>query len=202
MGQKITEKLIEKDCQVIVPMLNSESKPQGLHAENLTSIPWNPASWFSAKTVVRETIRRFHQLDAAWILHNPKLDFRPFAEIGNAHIEQVLENTVKGSLAITREIILALNTSGGFLGLVATHGSGGAMNALTEGAFLGFAKTFIKETSSKIWSCGIQCSSPEIDAFADTLLRVWEDRPDKFRGRWYKHTGDRRLFGKFSEFPV
>ena len=205
MGAKLIEKLLEKDYRVAAStdISSKEVMPPKLTSENLVRLVWNPGSWFSAKTVAREVIRKYQRLDAAWILHCPPWDLRSFADIGSADIERVLEHVVKGAIALTREILPLLEETSGFLGLIAAHGSGGALNALAEGAFLGFAEAIIKETSPRIWSCGMQSPSPDDAAFTESIVNLCEDRPPKLRGRWYCHTGKPRMLGQtsFSDSP-
>lgn len=196
-GRKLVEKLLARGCRVVAAVAGKGTETSKTDTEKLTVFTWNRASWFSTKTVVRETLRLFHRIDAAWILHGPTQNFKPFAEIGTSDIEEALEQTIKGSIALARELLFSFNSTDGFMGMVLPHSSGGpdgTMAALTKGAFIKFTGAFIKEAEQTVWACGMQSSSPDADGFTSAMLRLWDEKPAKLRGRWYRHRDRQRLF--------
>ena len=193
-GRKLIEKLLMRGCRVIAPVAGKETETNVTGTENLNVLTWNRASWFSAKTVIRESISLYGRIDAAWIVHRPSRDTRSFFESGSSDIEAVLEKDVKGSLAIIRDLLPHLESSAGFLGMVVPHGSGGPMAGLSQGAFTGFTGAFIREAGPGLWTCGINSSSPDADGFTTALIRLWDEKPSRLRGRWYHYSEGRRLF--------
>jgi hypothetical protein len=106
-----------------------------------------------------------------------------FSEAGSGDIEAMLEQSVKGSVALTREVLPALRTSGGFLGMVLPHrigGSQGPLDALAEGAFAGFGGAVIRETDPSVWACGFASSSPDAEGFTSAVLEKWDERPANY----------------------
>ena len=196
-GRKLIEKLLTRGCRVIAPIAGKETETNDTGTENLTVLTWNRASWFSAKTVIRESIRLYGRIDAAWIVHRPSRVTRSFFESGSSDIEAVLEQDVKGSLAMIRDLLPHLESSAGFLGMVVSHGSGGPggpMAGLAQGAFTGFTGAFIREAGPGLWTCGINSSSPDADGFTTALIRLWDEKPSRLRGRWYHYSEGRRPF--------
>ncbi len=197
-GRKLIEKLLARGSQVVAPVAGKETDTKETGTPNLTVLTWNRSSWFSTKAVIREIIRRFDKIDAAWVLHQPTPSVQDFSEVGSSDIETVLEQSVKGSAALVREIIPLLEASGGFLGMVVPHRSGGApgpLDALALGAFTGFSGSLIRETDPSLWACGFFCNSPDAEGFTADLIRLREEKPGKLRGRWYKYADGRRPFG-------
>ncbi len=202
LGRKMIKHLLDMNCRVIVPVdgdkMTVVSKTE---TDNLTVINWNRASWFSTKTVIRETLRLFHRIDAAWVIHEPMQTIKSFVELGSGDIEEVLDRTIKGSIAITRDLYSPLESTEGFLGLVLSHClgvPGNTMYALAQGAFTGFAEAFIKEASSSIWTCGMQNFSTKPEAFATAIIQLWDERPERLRQRWYRFTEKPPAFKKMA----
>lgn len=196
-GWKLIEKLLARDCRVIAPVTDTEIETSPPGSPNLTFLTWNRASWFSAKAVVRESLRLHGRIDAAWIIHRPPAVPRSFPESDSGTIETVLEHTVKGSLAIIRDLLPHLENSAGFLAMVIPHIGGppaGPMAGLARGAFTGFTEAFIREAGSSIFSCGISSASPNTDAFTSALIHLWHEKPPKLRGRCCRYTDRRRPF--------
>lgn len=197
-GRKLIEKLLARGSQVVAPVAGKETDKGETGTPNLSVLTWNRSSWFSTKAVVCETIRIYGHIDAVWILRQASPARMAFSEAGSGDIEAMLEQSVKGSVALTREVLPALRTSGGFLGMVLPHrigGSQGPLDALAEGAFAGFAGAVIRETDPSVWACGFAGGSPDADGFTSVVLEKWKERPQKLRGRWYRYSNGHRPFG-------
>lgn len=198
-GRKLIEKLLAREYKVVAPVAGKETDRNKTGTVNLTVLTWNRSSWFSAKAVIRETLRMHGQLDAAWLLNNHSISTPDFAEAGSGDVENILEHAIKGNVALTRELLPVLASHNGFLGMVSPHRTGmnpGPLEALADGAFSGFASSLISETPPSLWSCGFTSASPDADGFTDAIIKSWDDRPAKLRGRWYRFTESRRPFGK------
>lgn len=197
-GRKLIEKLLAGGSQVVAPVAGKETETNETGTANLTVLTWNRASWFSTKAVIRETLRRYGTIDAAWLLHQPTPSVQDFSEAGSGDIETVLEQSVKASVALVRELTPVLEASRGFLGMVVPHRSGaapGPLDALAYGAFTGFSASLIRETGPALWACGFVSKSTNADGFTAELIRLGEEKPPKLRGRWYKFADGRRPFG-------
>lgn len=193
-GRKLVEKLLAKGIPVAAPVAGAESRAAETAAPNLNVLSWNRSSWFSTKAVVREILRQHKRIDAFWLLH----DHASGSLSDTGDIDRVLENSVKGSLALAREILPFLETDGGFLGMVIPHSNpeaAGALEAMAAGAFAGFSNQMIHETGPSVWSCGCVSHSPDADGFTAGIIRIQDERPAKIRGKWYHYTENRRLFG-------
>lgn len=196
-GRKLIEKLLARGSRVVAPIAGKETETNETGTPNLTVLTWNRSSWFSTKAVIREVLRRFGGIDAAWILHRHTSSDPDFAATGSSDIENVLEQSVKGSVALVRELVPVLEHSGGFLGMVIPHKAGaapGPLDAMAYGAFKGFSESLIRETNPALWACGFFCNSPDADGFTTELLRLRDEKPGKLRGCWYRYTDGRGPF--------
>jgi len=197
-GRKLIEKLLARGSRVVAPVAGRETDTGAGGTPDLTVLTWNRASWFSTKAVVREAIRVHQRLDAAWLLHPATAARVPFAEAATGDIESVLEHSVKSTVAMVRELTPHLSDSGGFLGMVLPHRSGGPpdpLDALAKGAFAEFAGAVFRESPPSVFACGFIGHSPDADGFTDHLLRLQGERPEKLRSRWFRYTEGRRPFG-------
>ncbi len=198
-GRKLIEKLLDREYTVVAPVAGKETERNETGTTNLTVLTWNRSSWFSAKAVIRETLRLHGQLDAAWILNSQVNAVPAFSEAGSGDVEDVLEHSIKGNIALIRELSPVLSASGGFLGMVAPHrvgGDPGPLEALSDGAFNGFATSLIRETMPSLWACGFYNASPDAEGFTDAILKQWDEKPAKLRGRWYRYSNGRGPFGR------
>ena len=196
-GRKLIEQLLAQDCRVIAPVADRETDTSLSDTPNLTLLTWNRASWFSAKTVVRESLRLHGRIDAAWIIHRSADAPPSFLESDSSSIETVLEHDVKGSLALIRDLLPHLQASAGFLAMVIPQidtPPAGPMAGLARGAFIGFTETLIRQVDPSIFSCGISGASPSADSFTAALIRLWHEKPPKLRGRCCRCTDRRRPF--------
>jgi len=200
-GRKLIEKLLSKGHTVVAPVPGKETETRDTETDNLCVISWNRASWFSAKNVVRETIRRFGKIDTLWLFHQ-RSGFQDSLEASAAEeIEMVIDESIKGSVAAAREALPYLKQSSGFLGMVIPHQSGiipGPLESLVKGAFTGLADYLIKNSSGHIWSCGILSNSPDADGFAERLIIIKNEKPPKLRGKWFIYSEKRKFPGKSS----
>ncbi len=197
-GRKLIEKLLAGGSQVVVPVAGKETEMKDTGTANLTVLSWNRSSWFSTKAVVREVLRRFGNIDAAWVLHQPTSSVDIFADSGSSSIETVLEHSIKGNIAMIRELVSPVEAAGGFLGLVVPHhpgGSIGPLEALASGAFTGFSTSLLQELGFSLWACGFFCNSPDAEGFTDELIRLYSEKPDKLRNQWFKYAEGRKPFG-------
>ena len=198
-GRKLIEKLLARDCRVVAPVAGKETDRSETGTANLTVLTWNRSSWFSAKAVIRETLRLHGQLDAAWLLNYRAVSAPDFSEAASGDVEKIIENSVKGNVALARELGPVLSAGNGFLGMVVPHRTGaepGPLDALVDGAFGGFATALIRTAPPSLWCCGCISSSPDADGFTDAILRNWDERPSKLRGRWYRYSEGRRPFAR------
>ena len=206
-GRKLIEKLLARGSTVVAPIAGRETEKNETGSPDLCVLTWNRSSWFSAKTVVRETLRLNGRIDAAWLLHQRRPATTPFAEAASGDVEEILEHGVKGGVALARELMPVLAAAGGFLGLVIPRSGGGdpgSLEALEDGAFAGFAASLVREVPPSLWSCGFACTSPDAEGFTDAVLDMYDRRPAKLRGRWFRYTEGRRPFGGplFADAPA
>lgn len=197
-GRKLIEKLLARGSRVVAPIAGKETQASETGTPNLTVLTWNRSSWFSTKAVTREVLRQFGRIDAAWILHQQSNVVQDFSEAGSSDIESVLEQSIKGTVALVRELAPLLINTGGFLGMVIPHRPGaapGPLDSLAYGAFKGFSESLIAETNPALWACGFVCKSPDADGFTTDLIRLKDERPSKLRGSWYRYADGRRPFG-------
>jgi len=197
-GRKLIEKLLERGSPVIAPVAGTATRANETSRDNLCVLTWNRSSWFSTKAVVREALLRYGRIDSGWILHQAPPLFRSFAEVKSSDIETVLEQSIKGSIALTRELLPLLENSDGFLGMVLPHQSGTVPNpldSLAHGAFTGFSTSLIQEVKLNLWACAFISKSTNADDFVTKIIELGNKKPAKLRGRWYKYTEQRRFFG-------
>jgi len=197
-GRKLIEKLLARGSQVIAPVAGTSTRANETKRDNLCVLTWNRASWFSTKAIIRETLRRFGHIDSGWILHQAPPPFRNFSEARSNDIEQVLEQSIKGSIALARELLPLLEKSDGFLGMVLPHQSGtlpGPLDSLARGAFTGFSTSLIQEVKLGLWACAFLSKSTNADYFTTKIIELGHTKPAKLKGRWYKYAEGRRFWG-------
>jgi len=197
-GRKLIEKLLARGSQVIAPVAGAATQANETKRENLCVLTWNRSSWFSTKAVVREALRRYGRIDSGWILHQVPPPLRNFSEAGSNDIEAVLEQSIKGSIALARELLPLLEDSSGFLGMVLPHQSGtvrGPLDSLAHGAFTGFSTSLIQEVKLDLWACAFISKSTNAGDFATKIIELGNSKPVKLRGRWYRYAEGRRFFG-------
>ena len=200
-GRKLIEKLLDRGTKVVAPITGKETDIADSGVSDLTVLSWNRSSWFSTKAVVRESLRLHGHIDSFWLFHHAVPSRTAFADTTTGEIETVLEQSLKGSIALVRELAGPLSRSNGFLGMVMPYKTGtaqGPMDSMAAAAFTGFAGSYVKEAGPVLWACGFAGLSPDADGFADELLRLSDEKPDKLRGRWYRYSGSRRQFGRSS----
>ena len=198
LGRKLIEKLLARGYRVIAPIPGKAVEKDGTSNDRLTVIPWNRASWFSAKTVVRESLRRNGRIDAALLLHKDPKIAAPFAQAEPSDVEEVLEGTVKGTVALARELRAALGASEGILAFAVPHRTGqepGPLDALALGAFLSFAQSLMAQPAGEAWTCGFRSVSTDADGYAEAILDSLGKKPPRLRGRWLFYADGRRPFG-------
>lgn len=197
-GRKLIEKLLARGSQIIAPVAGTATQANETSKANLCVLTWNRSSWFSTKAVVREALRRYGRIDSGWILHQAPPPLRNFSEARSNDIEAVLEQSIKGNIALVRELLPLLEASGGFLGMVLPHQSGtvpGPLDSLAHGAFTGFSTSLIQEVKLDLWACAFISRSTNADDFATKIIELGTSKPVKLKGRWYKYAEGRRLFG-------
>jgi len=197
-GRKLIEKLLIKGLHVVAPVAGKGTEIKETETPNLTVLSWNRASWFSTKAVIREVLRRFGTIDTAWVLHQPTTPVDIFSDSGSSIIEEVLEQSVKGNIAMIRELITPIRSSGGFLGIVIPNRAGGTMGpleALASGAVTGFTTSLLQNADSSFWACGFLCKSPDVEGFTNELIRLHDEKPEKLRNHWFKYAEGRKPFG-------
>ncbi|MCG8453468.1 MAG: SDR family NAD(P)-dependent oxidoreductase [Spirochaetales bacterium] len=204
-GRKLIEKLLSRGCRVVAPVAGKETEISETETPNLTVLTWNRSSWFSAKTILREIIRRNGKLDAAWIIHQAPTVNVPFSEASPSDAELILEQHIKGNVALVREVLPNL-PSKGFLGFVRPHKAGtlGSLAAMSDGAFTSFATGVMNESGTRAWSAGFSNASPDAEGFTTALLSRWDERPKKLEKRWFRYTEGRRPFSgpSITDFPL
>jgi NAD(P)-dependent dehydrogenase (short-subunit alcohol dehydrogenase family) len=196
-GRKLIEKLLARGTKVVAPIAGKETDAAESNSSDLTVLTWNRSSWFSTKAVIRESLRFHGRIDSAWILHHAAPSRMSFADATTGDIESVLEQSVKGSIALVRELAGPLSASGGLLGMVLPFRPGaptGPMDAMAAAAFAGFAGSYVKEAGPLLWACGFASGSPDADGFSSDILRLSDEKPGKLRGRWFRYSGSRRPF--------
>lgn len=198
-GRKLIEKLLDRGIKVVAPITGKETDIAESGVSDLTVLTWNRSSWFSTKAVVRESLRLHGQIDSVWLFHHAVPSRSAFADTTTGEIEAVLEQSLKGSIALVRELTKPLSRSNGFLGLVMPYKTGaglGPLDAMASAAFTGFAGSYMKEAGPVLWACGFASESPDADGFAEDVLRLSDERPKKLHGRWYRYSGTRHWLGK------
>ncbi len=107
-GRKLIEKLLARGVHVVAPVAGRETDTSETGNPNLSVITWNRSSWFSTKAVIRETVRMLGTINAAWLLHQSPSNVPDFAEAGSGDMETILEQSIKGNVALAREILPVL----------------------------------------------------------------------------------------------
>ena len=204
LGRKLVEKELGRGNRVVAPV-NSKKETAGSETsrENLMVIPWNRSSLFSAKTLVRESLRKWGAIDRALIIDPILSGGVPFSELTINEIDDLVDREIKGYLYLTRELINYFDrTQKSLLSFIRNKKmplEGNAPEKACSSFFKAFADNLIAEKSESTFKLGFINGTTNVDTCADFIIDICDNRPEKSRGEWLRATDKRSLF---SSLPI
>lgn len=205
LGQQLVDQYQREGWLVAAAMagMGDAGEMKQEQAESLLILPWNRNSVFSAKTVIRETVRCFGQVDEFVIIHQAPVVSTPFEETALAELDDIVDECINGTVYLTREILDYVSERNGLLLSYALEGDlEETGHPMTDGA-AGFFRYFVSSTIARKRAHLFQTAyySPKQDHrnFAEFIIRFNREKNEKGNGEWLRHSEKKSLF---SSVPV
>lgn len=201
LGRKVVEKALKLGYNIIAPVASKASSNAENNREDLLVLPWNRASVFSAKTVIREAERKMGPIERALFLSPASAEQNYLSEMSVAQIDDHIDNTLRGLSYLLRELFLhQQNLDNATLCFARTQLKNNlALQKGSLGFFQSLADSIIQENHGNLSMCGFLSDSPDMDGYADFILQYLESLPEKAQGQWLKHSDKKNLF---SQLPI
>jgi len=197
----VLDALVLEALNLRLPLLVTQESGQDRSAgpEGLLSTIWNRRSPLSARSVIIRAANELETIDEAIVVYQAHGGFQPLHELSAADIETGIDADIKGYLFLLREVLLHLNKQGsGILTLVFQHAPEQPGAPLEAGAAAVFRaignELFAAYHNEPILLRGFESTIDNPKEFAQFILTVGQDRPERTRGKWLKYTGKSGLF--------
>jgi len=106
LGNEISQHFLSQGCRVAVSVPpRKESYPSVDQDRTLLQFPWSRRSPVAAKNFLLQTLQEFESLDEAWIIITPERESFGLAELAPLALDESLDNAVKGTLYLVRELL-------------------------------------------------------------------------------------------------
>jgi len=116
LGNEIAQHFLNQGCQVAASVPpRKESYPSVDQDRRLLQFPWSRRSVVAAKNFVLQTLLEFETLDEAWVVVTPERESFGLAELAPLAVDEGLDNAVKGTLYLIRELLQRQGTHPGLV---------------------------------------------------------------------------------------
>lgn len=169
--------------------------------EHLRRVAWNRSSPLSARSVLLQATNSFDTIDEAFVLYSPEGIYNPFHETSTAATAATIDEALKGTLFLVRELLAYFERVGqGALNVVIHDATGtfhGPVDACTRGAIESFANSLFTYYQNEPVVCrGFLSESEQVKEFAAHILQVIEEKRVRSKGKWHRYSGRGRLFAR------
>jgi NADP-dependent 3-hydroxy acid dehydrogenase YdfG len=161
--------------------------------EDLQIIEWKRESPISAKNLVLTTLNRFDRIDETLLLLAPELDAKLLQETAAETIDRAVDAWIKGSLFLTKEILVLYGRrQEGLLALINhTHQVETAvpppLESALRGGFRAAAEAILAGTGQQnVLVSGFESHSAKIEELADFIFDTMRTRATRNSGKWYR----------------
>jgi len=192
-GKSLIHLLLDAGQNVIATTAFREeaTKPEDIRNTPYLSIHWNKRSPLSARNILLQGLNRFESIDEAIITLSPGKENQPFHEAKGADIEAKVDDSVKGTLFLLRELVnyFAQRKTGVVALAACTEGSDvlPPLEAFCFGSFRALGDSlFAFYQNEPVLFYGFECYGSGMDEFAEFILRTLRDRGRKNAGKWMK----------------
>ena len=208
LGNEISKFFLGQGARVGVSITprNQDSHPSLEQDERLLTVPWYRRSSISAKNLVLQTVNQLGPLDEAWIIFTQEHEKTALGETSASVLEESLDESLKGLVFLTRELLLAQAARPEFrLIFVFFDEDRLELDPLCALQYEG-AKAFVSSVLANarrknhlIWA--YEAAHPQADAFAQFVLSHPRNPENKTfgPGRWSLFEEKKNLFSGF--FP-
>lgn len=192
--------LRQSGCRVAATC-RATAEPGGQDAQVLQA-PWGRASTVSARNVLLKTLTAFDRLDAAVFAFDPSPKPVLLHEAAYADIEGAVDEWVRGTLFLLREVLGQLVRQGsGTLALVQGFGPGSSaacppLEAMVRGAVAELGSSLLSSYGGEgVTVAKFETAAPETDEYLRFVLRKLEAmRRGRTGRRTFRFSPHRRLF--------
>lgn len=198
---RLLVKLIEAEGRGIIAAFEGEIPGTGEdeHDTLLLQRKWNRRSLLSARNLVLEGLNALEEINVAIVIHECRQDERSIHELSPTSIERIIDDSVKGTFFLLRELMSYFVRKG--TGTVAmVHYSPGDYTKLPLDAALSagfYAATDSLSTlyqNEAITINGFECSRERPEEFAGYILQTLSGKAATTNGKWYRYGAMARLF--------
>lgn len=200
LGTRLKEKLKTETEKIFIPVNKEEgSDPE----ESISKIPWNPGSVFSAKTVIRESMRYNNKLNTAIFIFSDSMTNETMENLNVQEIDQHINTQIKSFSTLLREVYQNMLQKGEgrlvFCQTGRTRRNLSPLNSAALGYYRYLADSLMITPGQSVSTIGFQSDSQEIDAYADFIIDTLNKNDQKTEGEWLLFS-DRKLL--FNNTPV
>lgn len=185
----------EAGFQVLTTTTEEGAVDSGVQ-EGLRSLPWNPRSLVSARTVVMKAAHSEGSFQAAVVLANPDRHGQAISETSAGLIEDTVDDAVKGRLFILKELVSHFEKQGGgsiALVSVASEATQAPVDAAATGAFEAIGDSlFLASEGTGLSLRGYRFEAGDAGEFARFLFEQIGAESRRGLGKWFRYTGKSR----------
>jgi hypothetical protein len=198
LGRKLIEVYLNSGWKVIAPIMTSQETMKESKKKNLLVIPWNRSSLISTKTVFREAVRVFGDLNKA-IIVNPEPTSAPALEDTETEVmDEILNTYIHGTLYLIREILNFFNSrEAGTLAFAETEKGltpTTVLPAIISAAFHNTAEGILLSKFEGLKRCGFTSRLTEMEDYAQFIKRILESEDPKINGEWLQYSEKKNIF--------
>jgi NAD(P)-dependent dehydrogenase (short-subunit alcohol dehydrogenase family) len=169
--------------------------------EHLRRVPWNRSSPLSARSVLLNATNSFDTLHEAFVLYAPEGNYRPFHESTFASAASVIDEALKGTLFLIRELISYFERVGGGSINIVIHDSAGEFHGPVDACARGGLESFTNALFTYYQNEPVQCrgfisETEQPKEFAAHILHVIDEKGDRGTGKWHRYSGRGGIFAR------
>jgi NAD(P)-dependent dehydrogenase (short-subunit alcohol dehydrogenase family) len=161
--------------------------------EDLQVIEWNRESPISARNVLLTALNRFDRIDETLLLLAPELDAKLLQETAVETIDRAVDTWIKGSLYLTKEVLLLYGRRQEGLLAVINHtplvesAVPPPLESVLRGGFRAAAEAIFAGTGQQnVFASGFESYSPRIEELADFIFDTMQTKAKRSAGKWHR----------------
>ncbi len=204
LGRKMIEKNLAAGNSVIAPVESKSEDNNTPRKNNLLVVPWNKSSIISARTVIREGLRVFKEIDEAVLVYSDNKTNSQLNDLSTSEIDEAINSSINGTVYLTKELLKIFSASKSATLAFAVVNKLQTVNNPLEQGLSGFYKSFADSiiiSDNKIYKCAFTTSISEMDSYASFICRILQEKPQKADRQWLNYSERKNLFSSLPIIP-